>query len=137
MLATERGALSLGGAPAGSTRADPDGNLGGNLGDLAGNLGGDLGNLGGDLGSISAASSKLGSLDGEIDVLLAGGALEIQAGEQLRRLGQLLRRTAQTLILTLALALNLTLTLTRLRVVDASADSAGVIELHMPTKVRG
>ena len=91
MLATERGALSLGGAPAGSTRAHPDGNLDGNLdgnpGDLADNLGGDLGNLGGELGSISAASSKLGSLDGEIDVLLAGGALEIQAGEQLRRLG--------------------------------------------------
>lgn len=101
VLATERGALSLGGAAAGSRRADPDGDLDGNLGDLAGNLGGDL-------GSISAARSKLGSLDGEIDVLLAGGALEIQAGEQLRRL----------------------------RVVDASVDSAGTaIELHMPTKL--
>ena len=61
MLATERGALSLGGAAAGSGRGDLD-----------------------DLGSTSAAGSKLGSLDGEIDVLLAGGALEIQAGEQLR-----------------------------------------------------
>ena len=59
VLATERGALSLGGAAAGSGRADLD----------------DLGSTG----------SKLGSLDGEIDVLLAGGALEIQAGEQLRR----------------------------------------------------
>ena len=84
VLATERGALSLGGAAAGSGRADLD----------------DLGSTG----------SKLGSLDGEIDVLLAGGALEIQAGEQLRRL----------------------------RVVDASADAAGAaggIELHMPTKL--
>lgn len=63
VLATERGALSLGGPAAGSGRGDLD-----------------------DLGSTSAAGSKLGSLDGEIDVLLAGGALEIQAGEQLRRL---------------------------------------------------
>ena len=87
MLATERGALSLGGAAAGSGRGDLDG-----------------------LGLISAAGSKLGSLDGEIDVLLAGGALEIQAGEQLRRL----------------------------RVVDVTADAAGAaagIELHMPTKL--
>lgn len=87
VLATERGALSLGGAAAGSGRGDLDG-----------------------LGLISAAGSKLGSLDGEIDVLLAGGALEIQAGEQLRRL----------------------------RVVDVTADAAGAaagIELHMPTKL--
>ena len=30
--------------------------------------------------------SKLGSLDGQIDVLVCGGSLEVQAGEQLQRL---------------------------------------------------
>ena len=53
VLATERGVLTLGdAAAAGTPTPTPSG---------------------------AAAGSKLGSLDGEIDVLLAGGSLEIQA----------------------------------------------------------
>lgn len=63
VLATERGAIALGSpaeaAPPPNAPADAP---------------------------AAAARSKLGSIDGELDVLLGGGALEIQAGEQLRRL---------------------------------------------------